>query len=370
MMGFNGIASALCGLSMLVASAATAQNEAALPAEKASKMGAIILKPRIVPAPALASPMARASVERNAEILRAKGSAASLPRPPASDTNAWKRIITAGDAAYAPMVEAIKAQARATVEKTTIAGVTVYAATPLEPRPARAKKIILHVHGGGFAMLADGTYADAMAAQTATTCGCRTYSVNYRAPPDHPYPAALDDVLSVYRELLKTHPAGNIAFQGESAGGNIAAAAILKARDQGLPMPSMLVLGSAGLDLTRSGDSHSVNEGLDMALSSGIASLIELYAGGADLKSPYLSPVAADFSKGFPPTFLKAGGREILLSDSIAMHRALRRAGVPAELHIWEGMSHGPFGTPADPAPEDREIPVEIDHFMTRIWGG
>ncbi|GAD51211.1 hypothetical protein NT2_34_00020 [Caenibius tardaugens NBRC 16725] len=133
-------------------------------------------------------------------------------------------------------------------------------------------------------------------------------------------------------------------------------------------MPAILVLLSPALDLSRSGDSHFVNEGLDLYLSRSIASLIDLYAAGNDLKSPSLSPLFSDFSKGFPSTFLQAGGREILLSDSIAMHRALRRAGIPAELHIWEGMSHGPFGSPAAPAPEDDEVSDEIERFLEAHW--
>lgn len=128
------------------------------------------------------------------------------------------------------------------------------------------------------------------------------------------------------------------------------------------------MLISAALDLSRSGDSHIVNEGLDLSLSSSISPLVDLYAAGGDLRSPGLSPVFADLSKGFPPTFLKAGGREILLSDSIAMHRALRRAGIPAELHIWEGMSHAPFGAPAVPAPEDTEVHHEVENFLKAHW--
>lgn len=329
--------------------------------------GAIALKPRLVPPPELASPEARESVKRNALAVRRR-TAAPVARPAVRDKAAWTRIIAATDSAYAPTISAIKAQAEATVERVIIGGVTVYRGIPERPRADRADRIVLHVHGGGFAMLAKGNYAAAMAADTASRCGCRTFSVNYRAPPDFPYPTPVDDVLSVYKELLRSTSPQNIAIQGESAGGNIAAAVVLKARDQNLPMPAMVILGSAGLDLTRSGDSHTVNEGLDLALSGGIASLIELYADGHDLKSPYLSPVFGDFAKGFPPTFLKVGGREILLSDSIAMHRALRRAGVEAQLHIWEGMSHGPFGSPANPAPEDMEARVEIERFLEAHW--
>lgn len=328
--------------------------------------GDIILGPRTVPVSGLISPTARQYVEKAAAALanRPKG---GFP-PATADKAVWKKAIAAADAAYAPMIPLIRAEARANVEKRDMAGVPVYVATPLQPRADRQQKAVLHVHGGGFAMLAEGPYAEAMAAQIATRCGCTVYSVNYRVPPDYPFPTPVVDSLAVYRNLLETLNPADIVVQGESAGGTIAASMVLKARDAGLPLPAAVVLISAALDLSRSGDSHTVNEELDLNLSSSIAPLIDLYVAGADLKSPDVSPVFADFKKGFPPTFLKAGGREILLSDSIGMHRALRRAGVPAELHIWEGMSHGPFGLPAAPAPEDKEGDAEIEAFLAKYW--
>ncbi|QZP08707.1 alpha/beta hydrolase [Caenibius sp. WL] len=329
--------------------------------------GTIELRARSIPAPKLTSPEAQSGVARGAAILANRPVQSSLPTS-IQDKEAWKRAIAASDAAYAPMLQGMRTQIAARIEKQSIAGVPVYVGTPNHPRKNRKNRIILHIHGGGFAMLADGNYAEVMAGQIATRCGCTVYSVNYRVPPDFPYPTAVDDSLAVYRALLKTNAPQNIAVQGESAGGNIAASMVLKARDAGLPMPAMAVFLSSAFDLTRSGDSHTVNDGLDLALGSSISSLIDLYAAGADLRSPYLSPVFADFSKGFPRTFLKAGGREILLSDSIAMHRALRRAGVEAELNIWEGMSHGSFGPPTALAPEDREVGTEIERFLDEQW--
>ena len=329
--------------------------------------GAIVLGPRTIPVSGLISSAARKSVEDGVVAKANRPSGFGSPATSA-DKALWKQVITATDAAFAPMVRALRAHARASVQKTEMAGVPVYVGTPLQPRKDRLKRAILHVHGGGFAMLADGSYAEAMAAQIATRCGCTVYSVNYRAPPDFPYPTPVDDSLSVYRTLLKTMNPADIVVQGESAGGTIATSMVLQARDMSLPMPAILVLLSPALDLSRSGDSHFVNEGLDLSLSRSIASLIDLYAAGNDLKSPSLSPLFSDFSKGFPSTFLQAGGREILLSDSIAMHRALRRAGIPAELHIWEGMSHGPFGSPAAPAPEDDEVSDEIERFLEAHW--
>jgi acetyl esterase/lipase len=100
--------------------------------------------------------------------------------------------------------------------------------------------------------------------------------------------------------------------------------------------------------------------GLDTVLRSRLTEMNLYYAGGADLAHPYLSPLLGDVS-GFPPTFLQAGGRDIFLSNTVLMHRKLRRAGVRAELHVWEGMPHGGF---SGFTPEDREVSAEMQAFI------
>lgn len=143
-------------------------------------------------------------------------------------------------------------------------------------------------------------------------------------------------------------------------GGGLAAACILKARDTGLPMPAACVLHSPQADLTESGDSSETNAMMDTVLKR-LTRTIALYADGHDLKDPYLSPIFADFAKGFPPTLLSSGTRDLFLSNTVLMHRALRRAGIEAELHVFEAMSHaGFFGR----APEDRELVAEQVRFI------
>jgi acetyl esterase/lipase len=119
------------------------------------------------------------------------------------------------------------------------------------------------------------------------------------------------------------------------------------------------------VDLTESGDSFHANLGLDSVLTSSLMETNLLYADGHDLADPYLSPLFGDFSKGFPPTFLQAGTRDLFLSNAVRMHRALRAAGVPAELHVFEGAPHGLFfGT----APEDEELDREARRFVDEHW--
>jgi acetyl esterase/lipase len=203
-----------------------------------------------------------------------------------------------------------------------------------------------------------------MSSINAMRTGLRTWSVDYRMPPDHPYPVPLDDCLAVYGALLDRVAPARVVVSGASAGGNLASATLLRARDVGLLMPAALVLPSPEVDLTESGDTFATNVGVDYVLLDGLGASIALYAGDHDLTDPLLSPLFGDLS-GFPPTFLQTGTRDLFLSNTVRMHRRLRDAGVDAELHVWEAMPHGGFFG----APEDAEIAVELRRFLARVVG-
>ncbi|HEY3699660.1 MAG TPA: alpha/beta hydrolase fold domain-containing protein [Spongiibacteraceae bacterium] len=238
------------------------------------------------------------------------------------------------------------------------------ATAPLYEITARVSQInehraILYLHGGAF-LYGGGLLAAMTALPIAARAHCKVYASDYRMPPKHPFPAALDDALDAYRYLLDRFKPQNIAVYGGSAGGGLAAALILKARDMGLPLPGAAVLVTPEADLTESGDTFETNQLIDVVLQQRLTDSIALYANGHDLKDPYLSPIFADFNSGFPPTQLISGTRDLFLSNTVILHRALLRAGIKAELHVFEAMPHGGFHG----APEDNESLVEQLRFI------
>jgi epsilon-lactone hydrolase len=140
----------------------------------------------------------------------------------------------------------------------------------------------------------------------------------------------------------------------------------LKARDQGLPLPAACSLHTAGVDMTHVGDTFATNEVIDVVLRKAGPETMALYMDGNDPRDPYLSPVFADLTKGFPPTILVSGTRDLLLSPTVMMHRALRRAGIEADLHVFEAMPHGGL---SGSSPEDAELQEEIAGFLRRKLG-
>ncbi|WP_410623465.1 alpha/beta hydrolase [Amycolatopsis sp. cmx-8-4] len=245
-----------------------------------------------------------------------------------------------------------------TVEDLDVDGVTVYAARPEGVEEAADEPVYLWMHPGGL-VVGGGDACRMTTARTASNAGLLVWGVDYRLPPLHPYPAGLDDALAVYRRVLRDRDPARVFVGGDSAGGNIAAALLLRAKDAGLPMPAALVLNTPQVDLTESGDTFRTLAGVDNVLRS-LRTPNALYAAGADLRQPYLSPVLGDLT-GFPPTFLRSGTRDLFLSNTVRMHRRLRDAGVAADLHVFEAMPHAGFG---GGSPEDREAVAEQRRFL------
>jgi monoterpene epsilon-lactone hydrolase len=240
--------------------------------------------------------------------------------------------------------------------------VPVYGVTP-RGVAADDPRVYMDLHGGAL-LWGAGQSCALLGKIMASMVGARTWSVDYRMPPDHPYPAGVDDGVTAYRVLLGRTGPLNVILGGASAGGNLAAATVLRARDEGFPLPAGLVLSTPEIDLTESGDTFRTLLGIDTALTSSLMPANLLYAGGHELTEPYVSPLFGDFSPGFSPTWLQSGTRDLFLSNTVLMHRALRHAGIEAELHVFDAATHVTFM--AGPEAEDRTR--ESRNFVERQW--
>ncbi len=200
---------------------------------------------------------------------------------------------------------------------------------------------ILHMHGGAYVsggLLQCRTLISPICA----AAGVRALTFSYRLAPQHPYPAQLEDALRAYRYLTSAGISPRkIAFVGESAGGNLALALALRLRDAGEEMPAAIALLSPWVDLAQTGESYTALSGVDATLDKDdLLKSAVAFAGSEDrLRDADISPVYANFA-GFPPVLIHCGTREILLSDSEMLARALLRDGAEAQLVRWEGMCH------------------------------
>jgi len=282
--------------------------------------------------------------------------------PALDDTQGWLDHVAAADQAVIPLLRRMGGSLPVQLTERNEGGATVYDITP-GGLATDDRGVVLEIHGGAL-ILCGGELCRTMGSAAALRLQRRVWSVDYRMPPLHPYPAALDDCLAAYRALLRERASHEIIVSGGSAGGNLAAALMLRARDEGLPLPAGVILGTPEADLTESGDSFATNNGVDPGLRS-LMPVNLLYANGQDLRHPYLSPLYGDFGKGFPPTILTTGTRDLYLSNTVRMHRALRAAGIPAELHVTEAGPH--TGFPG--SPEGAQIDAELRRFIAERLG-
>jgi len=281
----------------------------------------------------------------------------------------WKEQVDAGYQATMKGLPALREALKVKVEPVTLGGVKAYMVTPENIPPQNRNRLLVHVHGGCFVSF-PGESGTAEAIYMAGFGGFRVISVDYRMPPDHPYPAGLDDAVSAWKEAVKMASPKNMAIFGSSAGGNLTLAMVLRAKQEKLPLPAAIAPGTPMSDLTGAGDSFQTNAMVDnvlVAYGANCDKRAALYAAGRDLKDPLLSPVYADVS-GFPPTILTSGTRDLLLSNTVRMHRKLRQAGVEAVLQVFEGQSHAQYYR--DPAaPETKEAFEEIARFFDKHLG-
>jgi acetyl esterase/lipase len=311
---------------------------------------------RDIPLPRSVSAEAQASLAASAARP-----AATYPDP--DDAAGWRAFAEqTRDAPLPPWIDR-NVEERASAELVSLGGVPTYVARPTEGDcSARA---LYNLHGGGL-VAGGGELCRLTALAAALALQATTYAPDYRLPPAHPFPAPLDDCVAGYTALLDLHPPERVVVRGSSAGGNLAAALMLRCRSRGLPFPAALILWTPELDLTESGDSFGVIGEADVVLKSSLRNASLLYANGRDLADPELSPLFADFAPGFPPTLSTAGTRDMFLSSAVRMHNALRRSGNHSELLIEEAMPHGGFFG----APEDAALAADVRDFADRAWSG
>jgi len=288
---------------------------------------------RVVPMPATISPEAQKWLASLAQPPRRLGPETLAERR--ARTDIWR----AQDSAEARKIYPVN------VEETSIAGVrtdiiTPQAAPPLVNAEANRARVLINLHGGGFnsdsGSLIEGVPISNLAK-------IKVVSVYYRLAPENPFPAAVEDVVAVYKELLKTYKPQNIGIFGTSAGAILTGEVVVRLRQLGLPLPAALGIFSGLADFSRPSDSRQI-----YALS-GLAGELEpldsnnlpddQYVGKTDRKDPVLSPLFADL-RGMPPSLLVTSTRDLLLSDTAIFHRALLRAGTDAQLVVFEALPH------------------------------
>ena len=215
-----------------------------------------------------------------------------------------------------------------------MAGVPVRVFTRTGVDADSARRLLINVHGGGFEIDA-GSQSENI--PLAARLDAAVVAVRYRLAPKHAFPAAVDDVLAVYREALKTRPPERIVAYGTSAGAVLTTQLLARLKVEGLPMPAAAGIFSGAGDLSQDGDCEAYLPRIIAGES--LMQSVSAYVGKTDRKDPLLSPVFSDLS-GLPPVLLLTSTRDQLLSSSVILHRALKRAGVAAELEVWDGLPH------------------------------
>jgi acetyl esterase/lipase len=290
-------------------------------------------------------------------------------RVPPTALAEWQAAVATAAAETIRGQPAMRAKLGVSVERTELGGVGAFIITPAIVAPENRDRLLMHLHGGCY-MLNPGEAGLGEAILMAGIGRFKVISIDYRMPPAAYFPAAHDDALAGWKAVSAMGDPSRMAIFGTSAGGALTLATVLRARDQGLPLPGAIASGTPMADTTKIGDTFYTNEGLDNVLMSrdGFCdAATKVYANGHALSDPLLSPIYGDYA-GFPPAILTSGTRDLLLSNTVRVHRKLRQAGVEAVLQVFEGQSHAQYLFDAD-APETREAFEEIARFFDRHLG-
>jgi len=226
-----------------------------------------------------------------------------------------------------------------------------------------SENIILYLHGGGY-MEGSLTSHQDLAWRIGKASKARVLLIDYSLAPEKPFPAALNDTISCYQWLISTQkiPSSNIILAGDSAGGGLVLATLLKLKQLEKKLPSAAICLSPWTDLAMEGESVKNNANIDNFLKIwDLYFMASLYVQDNDPKNPFISPLYGELS-GLPPLLIQVGNSEVLLDDSVRLAKKAKKAGIEVELSIWEDMSHV-FQAFADWAPEGKEAIDKIGQF-------
>ncbi len=233
---------------------------------------------------------------------------------------------------------------------------------------ANPKQTVLYFHGGGYFFCGLSTHRPACA-YLAKSAQAQVLSVDYRMAPEHIFPAAVDDAVAWWKELLAQGISPkNVVFAGDSAGGGLALACLVASRDQGLPMPAGAVLFSPWTDLSCSGETMKTLSDADVMFNpESLPQAADFYLAGQSATHPLASPLFADL-KGLPPLMIHASRHEILLSDSTRLHDRAQQQGVQSEIHLRSKLPH--VWPTMVMLPEGRQSLKESAQFISRVTSG
>ena len=266
------------------------------------------------------------------ELKNLKPLPAMIKSPKPDDFAAWKKVDRQSDSEALVKSQKIIDLYKPNITYKKIGGVNV---VDIKPKNwSNNGKILVYLHGGGYTQLsANSTVGNAVLVSNAT--GLRVISIDYTLAPFSKWNHTTDQVLSVIRDLKdkQGYPHHNIAVFGESAGGGLALGSVLKMRDRGMTMPAAVVALSPVADLTLSGDTYFTLRDADPILPNpeSMKEWSSAYASPSEQRIPYASPVYGNFSKGFPPTLIEVGTKEVRLSDSVRLYQALKSVTHPCK---------------------------------------
>ena len=281
------------------------------------------------------------SKEAQEELRKIASNPFNFKSPGPADMIGWKKLYQEHESMDLFHSQSIKDLYQPNITETKLGGVNVL---DIKPKNWHDNgKVLVYTHGGAYTLLsANSSLSSSILAADATSL--RVISIDYTVAPFSKWNQTTDQVISVIQELKdqQGYSLDDIAIYGDSAGGGLATGSVLKMRDSGMGMPAAVVLWSPWTDVTQNGETYLTLKDADPLLTNNqfLKNSADAYANPIDQKNPYVSPVYGNFSKGFPPTLIQGGTKEILVSDFVRLYQGLDQADVPVKLDIYEGMPH------------------------------